>query len=119
VQIEGGAVLIELVIEGRTMGTWMVLAVAGELDLATAPGLRERVRAITPDGPLKVVLDLTGVGFVDSSGLGAIVACLKHVRELGGDLVLVAPDASPVATLLRLTGLEPSIARVQTVDDLR
>ena len=113
------AVLIELVIEGRTIGTWSVLAVSGELDLATAPGLRERVREMTPDGPLKVALDLTQVGFVDSSGLGAIVACLKHVRELGGDLVLAAPDASPVAKLLSLTGLEPSIARVQTVDDLR
>jgi anti-sigma B factor antagonist len=107
------------VIEGRTVGTWSVLAVSGELDLATAPSLRERVREMTPGGPLKVALDLTGVGFVDSSGLGAIVACLKHVRELGGDLVLVAPAASPVAKLLSLTGLEPSISRVQTVDDLR
>ena len=106
-------------IEGRTLGTWSVLAVSGELDLATAPGLRERVREMTPDGPLKVALDLTAVGFVDSSGLGAMVACLKHVRELGGDLVLVAPDASPVAKLLGLTGLEPSISRVQSVDDLR
>jgi len=119
VLVEEGAVRIELVIEGRTMGTWTVLAVAGELDLATAPGLRERVREMTPDGPLKVALDLTAVGFVDSSGLGAIVACLKHVRELGGELVLVAPDASPVAKLLSLTGLEPSIVRVLTVDDLR
>jgi len=107
------------VIEGRTVGTWSVLAVSGELDLATAPSLRERVREITPGGPLKVALDLTGVGFVDSSGLGAIVACLKHVRELGGDLVLVAPDASPVAKLLSLTGLEPSIARVPSLHDLR
>jgi anti-sigma B factor antagonist len=107
------------VIEGRTEGTWSVFAVSGELDLATAPGLRERVREMTPGGPLKVALDLTGVGFVDSSGLGAIVACLKHVRELGGDLVLVAPDASPVAKLLSLTGLEPSIARVPSLDDLR
>ncbi|TMK19077.1 MAG: STAS domain-containing protein [Actinobacteria bacterium] len=116
---EKEAVLIELVIEGRTIGTWSVLTVSGELDLATAPGLRERVREMTPDGPLKVALELTGVGFVDSSGLGAIVACLKHVRELEGDLVLVAPDASPVAKLLSLTGLEPSITRVQSVDDLR
>ena len=106
-------------IEGRTIGTWSVLTVSGELDLATAPVLRERVREMTPDGPLKVALELTGVGFVDSSGLGAIVACLKHVRELEGDLVLVAPDASPVAKLLSLTGLEPSITRVQSVDDLR
>ena len=117
--VDQGEVRIELVIEGRTMGTWMVLAVAGELDLATAPALRERVREMTPDGAMKVALDLTGVGFVDSSGLGAIVACLKHVRELGGELVLVAPDPSPVAKLLSLTGLEPSIARMLTVDDLR
>ena len=116
--VEEGAVRIELVIEGRDVGTWTVLAVVGELDLATAPGLRERVREMTPGGPLKVALDLTEVGFVDSSGLGAIVACLKHARELGGELVLVAPDASPVAKLLSLTGLEPSIARVLTVDDL-
>jgi len=118
VPITKGAVLVELVIEGRTLGTWSVLAVSGELDLATAPGLRERVGEMAPDGPPKIALDLTGVGFVDSSGLGAIVACLKHVRQLGGDLVLVAPDTSAVAKLLSLTGLEPSIARVGTVDDL-
>ena len=96
-----------------------MFAVSAELDLATASGLRERVREMDPNGSLKVALDLTEVGFVDSSGLGAIVACLKHVREVGGDLVLVAPDASPVAKLLNLTGLEPSIGRVETVDDLR
>jgi len=58
------------------------------------------------------------VGFVDSSGLGAIVACLKHVREHGGEMKLIAPEDSPVTKLLSLTGLEPSIARVDSTDAL-
>jgi anti-sigma B factor antagonist len=109
---------IELTIESRTVGSWTVYGVSGELDLATAPRLRDELWQIEPDGSVNVALDLTEVGFVDSSGLGAIVACLKHVRDMGGDFMLIAPDASPVAKLLGLTGLEPSIGRVETADGL-
>ena len=100
------AVLVELVIEGRTLGTWSVLAVSGELDLATAPALRERVGEIGPDGPPKVALDFTGVGFVDSSGLGVLVGALKRLREAGGDDVVLLGVQEPVRKVFEITGLD-------------
>ena len=95
-----------------------MLSVEGELDLATAPDLRATVLDRADEGERRIVIDMTSVPFVDSSGLGAIVACLKHVRELGGDLVVVAPEGSPTRKLFVLTGLEDAIGHVATPAEL-
>ncbi len=73
-------------------GRWTLVKVAGELDLATAPELRDAILGQIDDGARILALELTAVGFMDSSGLGAIMACAKQVRGLGGDLVVVAPE---------------------------
>jgi anti-sigma B factor antagonist len=80
----------ELSIEARAMGDRTVLTVRGELDLYTAPALRDRVLAAAAEGQRRLVIDLSGVPFMDSSGLGVIVACLKRLRESGGELAVVA-----------------------------
>lgn len=72
---------------------WTVVAVVGELDVATAPRLRQEVQRVvgtrsgSAAGPA-IVLDLSGVDFLDSTGLGVIVGALKRVRTQGGDLRL-------------------------------
>lgn len=98
------------------MSGWHVLAVGGELDLYTAPTLRERIAE--EDAGSSVALDVTGVSFIDSSGLGAMVASLKHVKESGGRLAIVTPDGSPVERLLALTGLDQVLQVGRTLDDL-
>jgi anti-sigma B factor antagonist len=98
--------IIELEVESRNEGGWTVLVTVGELDLYTAPRLRDEVLSALDGGADRIALDLNGVGFIDSTGLGVLVACLKRVREGDGRLVLVAPESSPLRRLLSLTGLE-------------
>src|SRR6266568_40200 len=95
---------IDLTVRSRVADGWTVLSVEGEVDLYSAPVLRDAALAATESGVDHVVLDLTAVPFMDSSGLGAIVACLKRLREIGGDLAVVSPPTSPSTKLLSLTG---------------
>jgi anti-sigma B factor antagonist len=108
---------IELTVASHVMADRTVLDVVGELDLYTAPSLREAALAAAERGPSRLVFDLTGVPFIDSSGLGVIVACLKHLREIGGDLVLVTMPTSPPSRLLSLTGLDKAIPVFSSVGD--
>ena len=62
-----------------------VLRPRGRLDASQAESFKRQF-AIRPEGAIQVVLDLEGVDFIDSTGLGAIVACLKRVGEMGGDI---------------------------------
>ena len=107
----------ELSIEARAMDDRTVLTVRGELDLYTAPALRDRVLAAAAEGQHRLVIDLSGVPFMDSSGLGVIVACLKRLRESGGDLALVTAPGSPPSKLLSLTGLDRAIPTSSTPDE--
>jgi anti-sigma B factor antagonist len=111
-------IVIDLTLDTRSHGGWTVVAVRGELDLYTAPQLREHVVQLADDASGRLVIDLDEVGFIDSSGLGVIVACLKRCREQGGDLVLVAPEQSPVTKLLALTGLTSAIPVAASIDDV-
>lgn len=81
-----------------------MVTVAGELDVVGGPELRQAVMAEVRDGNIRLVLDLTGVDFIDSFGLGVVVGALKRTRLLDGDLRLVVP--------------EPRIRRVFEVCDL-
>jgi len=96
---------IDLTVRSSVVDGWTILSVEGEVDLYTAPAVRE------------AALDLTEVPFMDSSGLGVIVACLKRLRELGGDLAVVSPPSSPPTKLLSLTGLDHAIPTHATVEE--
>ena len=80
------------------------VTVRGEVDVYTAPRLRERLYAVVGDGAHRVVLDLAEMTFIDSTGLGVIVGTLKRLRERDGDLVLRAPSRS-TKKVLEITGL--------------
>jgi anti-sigma B factor antagonist len=113
-------ITIELEIETRSEDGWTILVANGELDLYTAPKLRDEVLATVDRGADRIAIDLHDVGFIDSTGLGILVACLKHVRERDGRMVLIAPDTSPLRRLLSLTGLEqvlPTHAALQDAVD--
>ena len=110
---------LDLSLDRRTHGTWAVVEVGGELDLYTAPSFRESVLEAAGDtDPPKVIVDFRGLGFIDSSGLGAIVACLKHLRERGGDLALAAPEGSGLRRLLDLTGLDRVLTLYASTDEI-
>ena len=70
----------------------VVVAIHGELDIYTAPGLRGLLHDIIEDqGNLTVVVDLARMTFIDSSGLSALVGALKSIRSRGGELTLANP----------------------------
>ena len=107
---------IDLTVRSRVVDGWTVLSVEGEMDLFSAPAVRDAALAAMDSGVDHLVLDLTAVPFMDSSGLGVIVACLKRLREMGGDLAVVSPPSSPPTKLLSLTGLDHAIATHATLD---
>jgi anti-sigma B factor antagonist len=110
---------VDLSLDRRKHGGWVVVEVAGELDLYTAPDFRDSVldAASTETTPM-VIVDFSRLGFIDSSGLGAIIACLKHLREQGGELTLVAPEDSGLRRLLDLTGLDRVLTVHPSVDEI-
>jgi anti-sigma B factor antagonist len=111
------ATAIDLSLDTSQYGRWTVVSVQGELDLYTAPQLRETVLGLDAGSAPHIAIDLSDVGFIDSSGLGAIIACLKHVREQDGQLALVTPAASPLTKLLALTGLDAAVPTVASIED--
>jgi anti-sigma B factor antagonist len=87
-------------------GQGMILKVGGEVDLATAPQLHAKLVDLVEVGEAgSVIVDLTPVAFMDSTGLGVLLAAHKRVRARGRSIGLVSPGG-PVLRVLRLTGLD-------------
>lgn len=82
-----------------------MLEVGGEVDIYTAPKLREKLVELIDAGNDRIVVDLEGVGFMDSTGLGSLVAGLKRIREQDGELAIVC-TREPVLKVLGITGLD-------------
>ena len=92
-------------LESITVGAdCAVLQILGEVDVYTAPRLRERVIQLLANGARHIISDLREVDFLDSTGLGALVGSLKRLREQDGSLKLVTA-ADRILTIFRLTGL--------------
>lgn len=108
---------MDLQLENDKAGPWTVIRVAGEIDLHTSPQLREHVLGLIDEPPVRIALDLTKVGFMDSSSLGTLVTCLKRVRERDGRLVLVGVSGSP-RKVFTLTGLDRVFDIVSSTEEL-
>lgn len=70
----------------------MIVALTGELDLGTVPVLHDALAKALPHGTARVVLDLTGLTFCDSTGIGAFVAAHKYLHSSGVHLALANPS---------------------------
>lgn len=93
-----------------------VLEVGGEVDIYTAPRLRERLVELVDKGHHHVIVDMTGVDFLDSTGLGVLVGGLKRVRSHEGALALVC-DQERILKIFRITGLTKVFPIYDTVDE--
>jgi anti-anti-sigma factor len=87
----------------------VVLAVSGELDLATAPDVRERLAAAVDSGAKRIVVDLREVTFMDSVGLAAVVHARSRLSASGRLALVVAPD-SYAQLVLEITGMPRAFA---------
>jgi anti-sigma B factor antagonist len=96
---------VELSLDSKIVAGRTVLAVAGEVDIYSAPTLRDRLTDLIESGDHTVIVDLSGVGFLDSTGLGTLVAGLKRASGLGGQLPLVCGQ-DRILRLFVITGLD-------------
>lgn len=92
---------------------YVLVTVAGEIDLVTAPRLRERLSALTADGG-RVVVDLGRVRFIDASGLGVLATAASKAGANGGSLRVVTARAA-VRRLFTISGLEGHLGLAQSV----
>jgi anti-sigma B factor antagonist len=81
-----------------------VIAVSGEIDVYTAPKLREKLISLVEAGSYQLIVDMEGVEFLDSTGLGVLVGGLKRVRAHDGWIDLVCTQ-SRIQRIFRITGL--------------
>ena len=81
-----------------------VITVAGELDVATAPDLMERLREILDENPQRLVIDLDQVTFLDSTGLGVLVSAYQRMSRRADGFVLVCHRRSSLK-VMQITGL--------------
>lgn len=88
----------------RAEGDATVLEIAGEIDVYTAPKLREQLVDLVNAGSYQLVVDLERVEFLDSTGLGVLVGGLKRVRAHDGSLSLVCTQER-ILKIFRITGL--------------
>ena len=94
-----------------------VLTVSGEVDLATSPDLDAAIIAALDSGAGSLVVDLTDVSFMDSSGLGVIVRGLKRCREADKDLDLVITNER-VLKVFGITGIDQVIPIHDSLEDI-
>jgi anti-sigma B factor antagonist len=106
---------VEVTVTSRTTGARTVVQVTGEIDVYTAPLLREELASLIGAEHRELLVDLTGVGFMDSTGLGVLVGALKKVRTLGGDLQLVI-SSEKVLKVFRITALTQVFTIHETLD---
>ena len=95
---------MDLSLTTRTQGERTVVEVGGEIDVYTAPKLRETLISLVDAGQYHLVVDMEKVDFLDSTGLGVLVGGLKRVRTHDGSLSLVC-TRERLLKILRITGL--------------
>lgn len=92
-----------------------VVRAAQRLNMVVAPQLSAVVGELITAGHVRIVIDLSGTEFIDSSGLGALVSCLKKARQAGGDLRIAGPTPH-VQTVLELTNLDRVLKPIPVAD---
>ena len=98
--------------------SWTVITLSGDVDLASAPALRQQLADASEVAPSFLIIDLSGLDFIDSTGLGVLVGTLRRVRATGGDVRLAGASTS-TARVFSVTGLDRVFGLYPTVDAAR
>ncbi|MPZ71280.1 MAG: anti-sigma factor antagonist [Actinobacteria bacterium] len=107
---------MELGLDVRKIGSHSVVDVKGEIDVYTAPKLREKLIELVSEGSYDVVVNLEGVDFLDSTGLGVLVGALKRVKAHDGGLSLVCTQ-DKILKIFKITGLTKVFPIHDSVED--
>lgn len=93
-----------------------IFALRGTLDMATSPSLRSKLLEATDAGKEDLIVDLTRVEYIDSTGLGSLIGAQRRAQEHNGRLRLVMKEG-PLSRLFNITGLVHVFGIYPTVDD--
>lgn len=96
-------------VDMETVRDTLMVRIKGELDLAVADELRVLIdNRVKKDKPQTLILDLDGVAFIDSSGLGVILGRYKKIHSMGGKMYIVRARRT-VSTILEFAGIKKLI----------
>ena len=95
---------MDLSLDTRHENGHTIIEVGGEIDVYTAPKLRDRITELVADGNFHLVVDMERVDFLDSTGLGVLVGGLKKVRAHDGSMQLICTQER-LLKIFRITGL--------------
>lgn len=107
---------MDLSVASREEGQFTVVVVNGEIDVYTAPILREKLVSLISAERFHIVVDMTKVSFLDSTGLGVLVGCMKRLRSHSGTLRLVCAE-SRILKVFSITGLTQVFPIFETLDE--
>lgn len=107
---------MHLQVSTSTVESATVVAATGELDLHTAPDLDRALKQATQDQASLLVVDLSGVDFMDSTGLSTIVAAVAAARGYGGKIAVVATSAK-IMKVFTLTGVDQQVGIYSSVNE--
>lgn len=108
--------MADLRISKRDEGDDVILVLTGEIDVSTAPRLRDELNRLIHEPSGRVILDLSAVTFLDSTGLGVLVGRLKQMRIGGGELDLVV-TSDRLLKNFAITGLDKVFHLFPTLDE--
>ena len=100
----------------RTPSGATVVMATGRVTFHTAEVLRQQLLSLIAAGDTHLVVDLSGVDAMDSSGVGALISGLKAARRAGGDLRLVAPSA-PIAAMFAMMHLDNVLVTCESAEE--
>jgi anti-sigma B factor antagonist len=101
-----GDILVNFKIETENLETDVpVIELEGEVDVYTAPQLKQQMISMLESGTKQMVVDLTKVDYFDSTALGVLIGGLKRIRERDGNLSLICPNPR-IRRVFEITGLD-------------
>jgi anti-sigma B factor antagonist len=104
------------ILQDETTDGFVICRPVGELDAFTVSQFRQTLSELASSP--RLVIDMSGIPFVDSAGLGALIGGIRRTRELGGD-VAVACDRPTLVRLLRTTGFDRIVSVTETVEQAK
>lgn len=107
----------ELDVVLESIGGFSLIGLSGEVDVYSAPKLRETIKDLVDDGKYNIVVDLEKVAFLDSTGLGVLVGGLKRVKHHNGELGIICGQEK-ILRIFRITGLTKVFPIYRSRDEL-
>jgi anti-sigma B factor antagonist len=100
----------------RQEGNVVVLSLKGEMDVASAPTAMEIFQGIVEGGKPQLLVDLSGISFMDSTGLGVFVKVFKQLQKAGGSVKFACPQPL-VSKVFTITGMNKLFPVFQTLEE--